>query len=209
MITLHRSGDTSAGFRALLGVEEIRLAPDEEIPLHTHVDVEIITYVLEGSVGHQDALNNGTIIFPGDIHRATAGRGISHTEFNNSESEAARYLQISITPESLGMIPGYEQRMFIEEEAAGRWLLIASRDGRGDTVTIHQDAGLYAAVIEAGEGIDIDLDAGRAGWLRVLRGAIRLNGELLADGDVAEIIDAPGLHLIAADRAELLLFDLA
>jgi len=208
MIRIRRPGESTKGFRALLGIEEIHLAPGETIPVHEHHDVEIITIVLEGSVGHQDAFNNGTIIFPGDIHRATAGRGISHEEFNNSADQPAHYVQIMIRPEGDGLIPGYEQRMFIDEEAAGRWLPLASRDGAGDTVTIHQDATIFIAMPDAGDVLDCAFAAGRRGYLRLLRGAIRLNGERLAAGDAVEIEDERDLPLAADEPSILLLLDL-
>jgi hypothetical protein len=201
-----------SGFRSLLVINEDRVAPDEGFGMHSHKDMEILTYVIAGALEHNDNLNNGTVILPGDVQRMTAGRGIEHAEFNHSETEGVHFLQIWITPRAPGLIPGYEQRTFLDIEKSGRLLLVASGDGREDSVTIHQDADLYLAVLNEGDEVGHTLRDGRGAWLQVARGRVMLGGaesfELRA-GDGAAIVDETAIAIRGIEEAEILLFDLA
>src|SRR6185369_15861348 len=136
------------GFRELRVINEDRVQPREGFPTHPHRDMEIITYVLEGALEHKDSMGNGSVIHPGEVQRMSAGTGITHSEFNHSESELVHFLQIWILPNQEGVKPDYEQKVFPDEEKLNNVRLIASQDGREDSVTIHQDVNLYAAIIE-------------------------------------------------------------
>jgi redox-sensitive bicupin YhaK (pirin superfamily) len=171
--------------------------------------MEIITYVLSGALEHRDSMGNGSVIRPGDVQRMTAGTGVSHSEFNPSESEAVHLLQIWILPKAHGLPPGYEEKAFAEEERRGQMRLIASDDGREGSVTINQDARVYATLLDAGQIVTHPLQPTRHAWLQVARGTVRLNGMELKQGDGAAVSKESELSISAHDRAELLLFDLA
>ncbi len=197
------------GFRSLRVINEDRVAPGAGFPMHSHRDMEIITYVLEGALEHKDSLGNGSIIRPGDGQRMSAGSGIQHSEFNASASEPVHLLQIWIRPAEKGIAPGYEQKSFPAEEKRGRLRLIAAPDGRQGAVTLHQDAALYAAVLAPAEQVEHNLAAGRHAWLQVARGAAELNGVSLEQGDGAAVSEEKQLLIRAQKDAEILLFDLA
>jgi hypothetical protein len=171
--------------------------------------MEIITYVIDGALEHKDSLGTGEVLRPGEVQRMTAGTGIRHSEFNPSPTEPVHLLQIWLTPERRGLTPGYEQTAFPEAERRGRWRLVASRDGRVGSVTIHQDAVVYATLLEPGEAVTHELRPGRHAWVQVARGAVTLNGKPLAEGDGAAVSDERSLTVAATAAAELLLFDLA
>jgi redox-sensitive bicupin YhaK (pirin superfamily) len=196
-------------FRALRVINEDRVAPGAGFPTHPHRDMEIITYVLEGALEHQDSLGNGSVIRPGDGQRMSAGTGIRHSEANASKTEPVHLLQIWILPEKKGLDPGYEQKSFAPEEKRGRLRLIAARDGRDGAVTVHQDVSLYASVLAPGEQVEHRLAPGRHAWLQVARGAVSLNSNSLAQGDGAAVSEEEKLTIRAEKDAELLLFDLA
>jgi redox-sensitive bicupin YhaK (pirin superfamily) len=200
---------THMHFRSLRVINEDRVAPGQGFPTHSHRDMEIITYILSGALEHRDSMGNGSVIRPGDVQRMTAGTGVSHSEFNPSESEAVHLLQIWILPKTHGLTPGYEEKAFAEEERRGRLRLIASDDGREGSVTINQDARVYATLLDAGEIVTHPLQPTRHAWLQVARGTVRLNGMELKQGDGAAVSKESELSISAHDRVELLLFDLA
>jgi len=196
-------------FRTLRVINEDCVQPGEGFGTHAHRDMEIITYVLQGALEHKDSMGNGSIIRPGDVQRMSAGTGVTHSEFNPSKSELVHLLQIWIFPEKKGLKPEYEQKRFEESQKKGRLCLIASRDGREGSVTIHQDASLYAAVLKNGQKLEHSIDKNRHAWIQVARGSISLNGQLLNQGDGAAVSEEKRLEMIGKDDADLLLFDLA
>ncbi len=196
-------------FRALRVINEDRVAPGAGFPTHPHRDMEIITYVLEGALEHQDSLGNGSVIRPGDGQRMSAGTGIRHSEANASKTEPVHLLQIWILPEKKGLDPGYEQKSFALEEKRGRLRLIAARDGRDGAVTVHQNVSLYASVLGSGQQVEHRLARGRHAWLQVARGAVSLNSSSLAQGDGAAVSEEEKLTIRAEKDGEVLLFDLA
>lgn len=191
-------------FSALRVINEDRVAPGAGFPTHPHRDMEIITYVLEGALEHKDSLGTGSVIRPGEVQRMSAGTGIRHSEFNHSPSDPVHFLQIWILPDRRGVTPGYEQKRITLD---GQLRLIASPDGRAGSLTIHQDAHVYAARLNDGETTHA-LASGRRAWVQVARGTLRLNGTSLQAGDGASIEDEPGLRFAADGSAEVLLFDL-
>ncbi len=197
------------GFRSLRVINEDRVQPAHGFPTHGHRDMEIITYVLRGGLAHKDSMGNGSVIRPGELQRMSAGTGVRHSEHNDAPDESVHLLQIWIMPDKLGSTPGYEQKFFADEEKRGRLRLIASTDGRDGSVTVQQDASLYAALLEPGAEVQHELAAGRHAWVQVARGAIELNGQPLAQGDGAAVSDEMTLVFSATQPAELLLFDLA
>ncbi|HKP71842.1 MAG TPA: pirin family protein [Pyrinomonadaceae bacterium] len=196
-------------FRSLRVINEDRVAPGHGFPTHPHRDMEIITYILEGALEHRDSMGNGSQIRPGEVQRMSAGTGVRHSEKNGSTDEPVHLLQIWIMPERQGIAPGYEQKMFEAEEKRGRLRLIASRDGREGSVTIHQDAQLYAALLEPGQEVVHQLPAERHAWLQVARGAVELNGQTLNQGDGAAVSRESQLVIAGRESSEVLLFDLA
>jgi len=196
------------GFRGLRVINEDRVQPGRGFPTHGHRDMEIISYVLTGALEHKDSMGTGSVIRPGDVQRMSAGTGVMHSEFNPSRTEPVHFLQIWILPGTRGLDPSYEQKPFPEAEKRGRLRLIASRDGRDGSVTIHLDASVYAAVLAPGERVALALADGRHAWVQVARGAVTLNGEALGAGDGAALSREPALTLVAVERAEVLVFDL-
>jgi redox-sensitive bicupin YhaK (pirin superfamily) len=196
-------------FRSLRVLNDDRVAAGQGFGMHPHRDMEIITYMLSGALEHKDSLGTGSVIRPGEVQRMSAGTGIRHSEFNPSPTEPAHLLQIWFTPERRGLEPGYEQKAFPEGERRNRWRLVASRDGRDGSVTIHQDAAMYVTSLDAGKTATHERARGRHGWLQVARGAVTLNGEPLQTGDGAAVSDESELTVSATDPAEVVLFDLA
>jgi quercetin 2,3-dioxygenase len=196
------------GFRSLRVINEDFVSPGAGFPTHGHRDMEIVTYILAGGLSHRDSMGNGSVIRPGDVQRMSAGTGVLHSEFNDSEDEPVHLLQIWILPAEQGIAPGYEQTAFAEEERRGRLRLVASPDGREGSVRIHQDASLYASVLDAGARVEHELRPGRHAWLQVARGAVELNGQALGQGDGAAVSDETRLSVAAAEASEVLLFDL-
>jgi quercetin 2,3-dioxygenase len=197
------------GYRSLRVINEDRVRQGRGFPTHPHKDMEIISYVLEGALEHRDSMGNGSVIRPGEVQRMSAGTGVTHSEKNHSQSEAAHFLQIWIIPDRQGLAPGYEQKMYSDEEKRGRLRLIASPDGRDGSVTVHQDASLYAGLLDPGQEATHSLAEGRYGWLQVARGAVALGGRQLKQGDGAGISDEPSLKIEGLEPSEILLFDLA
>ena len=196
------------GFRSLRVINDDRITPGAGFPTHGHRDMEIVSYVLEGALDHQDSMGNGSTIAAGDVQRMSAGTGVMHSEFNHSQSEPGHFLQIWILPERKGLPPGYEQRTFSVEEKRGRLRLVASRDGRDGSVTIHQDAELYATVLEPGERVAHGLRPGRGAWVQVATGSVLVNGTALEAGDGATVTGESALEIEGKETAEVLLFDL-
>lgn len=198
------------GFRSLRVINEDKVKPGYGFPTHPHRDMEIITYVLEGSLEHKDSMGTGSVIRPGEVQKMSAGTGVRHSEFNHSKSEPVHLLQIWILPEKEGIKPTYEQKPIPSEEKKGKLRLVASpRPGNG-AVTLYQDAELYAAELSDGEAVQYPLKRGRYAWLQVVRGKVNLNGKDLAAGDGAAISQEDALKITgAAASSEVLLFDLA
>lgn len=208
------------GFRNLRVVNEDRVAPGMGFGKHPHRDMEIISYVLEGSLEHRDSIGTGSVIKPGDVQRMSAGSGVLHSEFNASKTEPVHFLQIWILPSERGAPPGYEQKSFSKEEKAGRLRLVASPDGHDGSVTVHADASLHAGLFCRGQSVEVPLKPGRHVWVHVASGAVLVNGRELGTGDSAGISDEAtlrieGIHEArsgaeapAPNGAEVLVFDL-
>ncbi|MBL8502910.1 MAG: pirin family protein [Rhodocyclaceae bacterium] len=196
------------GWSALRVINEDVVAPGMGFGTHGHRDMEIVTWILDGALEHKDSMGNGATIRPGEAQRMSAGKGVLHSEFNPSQEASTHLLQIWIEPNVRGVKPSYEQTFFPPEERRGRLRLIASSDGREGSVTIHQDAALYAALLAPGEAVRHALAPGRRAYLHVARGAVQLESQSLRDGDGAKIADEDVLEIAATEDAEILLFDL-
>jgi redox-sensitive bicupin YhaK (pirin superfamily) len=197
------------GFGTLRVINEDRVAPGMGFGKHPHRDMEIISYVLEGALEHKDSLGTGSVIRPGDVQRMSAGTGVFHSEFNASPDELVHFLQIWIEPNRRGVAPGYEQKSFSTEDKKGRLRLIVSPDGADGSVQIHQDARVYAGVLDGDDAASYVLENGRSAYLHVARGAIQVNGTPLKAGDGAKITGERELRLAQGEGAEVLLFDMA
>jgi redox-sensitive bicupin YhaK (pirin superfamily) len=197
------------GFRALRVINEDRVAGGGGFGEHPHRDMEILSYVLEGELGHKDSMGNGSVIRPGDVQRMSAGTGVRHSEQNASRKDGVHFLQIWIQPDRGGHAPGYEQKAFPRQERQGRLRLVASADGRDGSVTIHQDASLYVTNLDGDEQARLELAPGRHAWVQVARGSVELNGERLEAGDGAALSDERAIALARGQGAEVLVFDLA
>ncbi|MBE9166500.1 pirin family protein [Pleurocapsales cyanobacterium LEGE 06147] len=197
------------GFRSLRVINDDRVVPGAGFSSHSHRDMEIITYVLDGALEHKDSLGNGAVIYPGDAQIMSAGTGITHSEFNPSSTEPVHFLQIWIIPNRQDLQPRYEQKHFPLETRRGKLQLIVDPQGREGAVTIHQDVQIYAAILDVGETITYDLECERYGWLQVARGTVQLNGEELREGDGVQMLGGQHLDISTLNSAELLLFDLA
>ncbi|MDR9401997.1 MAG: pirin family protein [Halothece sp. Uz-M2-17] len=197
------------GFSHLRVINEDRIQPSQGFPTHSHKDMEIISYVLEGALEHKDSIGNGSVIRPGDVQRMSAGTGIAHSEFNASETERVHLLQIWIIPNQAGIEPSYEQKHFSQSEKQGKLKLVVSPDGRDDSLKMHQDAYLYVAVLDEGNYVNYVTNDNRSIWIQIARGSVEVNGQILQAGDGAGIIEETDLELIAtSDNTEILLFDL-
>ena len=197
------------GFRALRVINEDRVQPGRGFGTHHHEDMEIITYVLDGALAHEDSLGNGATIRPGEVQRMSAGTGIDHSEFNHSSDAVVHFLQIWILPERRGLAPGYEQRAFRLAKTGSELLLVASRNGRDGSVTVHQNVAIFAGRLAAGARVEHALSAGRHAWLQVARGDALVNGQRVSAGDGLAASDEDRLAITAEGDCELLLFDLA
>lgn len=195
------------GFRSLRVINEDRVAPSAGFPTHRHQNMEIVSYVLDGALEHKDSMGTGSVIRPGDVQRMSAGTGVAHSEFNASKTDGVHFLQIWMLPDRSGHTPGYEQRHFDAASKRGRLRLVASSDGRDGSVSIHQDAAIYAGLFDGAERAEHVVTANRAAWVHVARGTITVNGERLSAGDAAAIAD--NVVLEAGEGAEVLVFDLA
>lgn len=197
------------GFRALRVINDDRIAAGTGFGTHGHHDMEIVTYVTEGVLEHRDSMGEHSIIRPGEVQRMSAGTGIRHSEYNASRSEPLKLLQIWLLPAEEGLVPGYEQKLFADEEKRNRLCLIAAPDGRDGALTIHQDVSLYAAKLDAGGVLHHPLAAGRGAWLQMVSGQVLLNDHPLRAGDGAAVEGEGELAITAGEASEFLLFDLA
>lgn len=196
------------GFSNLRVINDDTVSPRGGFGTHGHRDMEIISYVLDGALRHEDSLGNGSVIRPGDVQRMSAGTGVRHSEFNASDLEAVHFLQIWLIPEVNGLKPSYEQKAFSDEDKRGRLRLVGSRDGREGSVTIHQNVDLYATRLLDGDRVRHQLAAGRKGWVQVAKGRAMFNGEPLEPGDGVAIEGPVTIALAGLSDAELLLFDM-
>jgi len=196
------------GFQQLRVINEDRVQPGRGFGTHAHQDMEIMTYVLEGALAHKDSMGNGSVIRPGDVQRMSAGTGVTHSEHNASQADLVHFLQIWILPERRGIAPGYEQKAFAEQEKRDTLRLIASRDGREGSITIHQDVDVYATVLGPGKAVRLALRPERHAWVQVARGSVTLNGTPLQQSDGAALSREAEIELIAAAPAEALVFAL-
>lgn len=207
------------GFRDLRVINEDRVQPSKGFDTHSHRDMEILTYVIDGALEHKDSLGNGSVMRPGDVQRMSAGTGVTHSEYNHSDRELVHFLQIWILPEREGIDPSYEQKLFPAQDRRGRLRLVASPDARDGSVRVHQDVALRAGLLDAGETVHHDLAKGRHAWVQVVRGQVDLTsrkdgkpgskGTALDAGDGAAVSDEPRVVLHALAPAEVLVFDLA
>ena len=197
------------GFRSLRVINEDRVTPSAGFTSHSHQDMEILTYVLEGALEHKDSLGNGSVIRPGELQIMSAGTGITHSEFNHSQTDPVHFLQIWLLPNQVGLAPRYEQREFSLTQKQGQLLLIGANDGREGAIKIHQDADLYVAILDSGNTISYHIPSDRYAWVQVANGIITLNGEELRQGDGVQLRGNRPLEIQTQIGAEILLFDLA
>jgi len=196
------------GFRSLRVINDDRVQPGQGFGMHGHRDMEIVTYVLDGALEHQDSMGNGSLIRAGELQRMTAGTGVYHSEFNPSDEEWVHLYQIWLLPQRKGLKPSYEELAVGEEEKRGRFRLVASPDGAAGSLTIHQDARLYLTSLSPGEDAAHEIEPGRAAWLQVLRGSVNVLGHDLAAGDGVAVTDESAVSVQATVPYEALLFDL-
>jgi quercetin 2,3-dioxygenase len=197
------------GFRALRVINEDRVAGGQGFGKHSHRDMEIISYVLEGRLEHKDSMGTGEVIRPDDVQRMSAGTGVVHSEFNASPRDPVHFLQIWLVPDRRGIAPSYEQKTFRRQDKIGRLRLVASPDGADGSVTIHSDATMLAGVFDAGQTAEHALAPGRHAWVHVARGNARVNGTDVAAGDAVALSQERTVRIEGIDASELLVFDLA
>ncbi len=197
------------GFRTLRVMNEDRVQPGQGFGMHPHRDMEIVTYVLQGALEHKDSMGNGEVLRPGEFQRMSAGTGITHSEFNPSQTELVHLYQIWLLPERLGIEPSYEQKRFDDAEMTNRLRLVASPDASGGSLMIHQDACVHLAKLVASKKIGHEFSPDRHAWLQVLRGSVTLNGTELAAGDGAAVSGESHLEVVATSDSELMLLNLS
>jgi redox-sensitive bicupin YhaK (pirin superfamily) len=202
------------GFRSLRVINDDRVAPARGFGTHGHRDMEIISYVLEGALAHNDSMGTGSVIVPGDVQRMSAGTGVAHSEFNASKSEPVHFLQIWLEPRRRGIEPSYEQKSFSTADKQGRLRVVAAEDAREGSVQIHTDAVVYAGRFAKGESADLPIAPGRHVWVQVAKGEVIANGTTLSTGDGAALsgesaLSIRGLAESSEESAEILVFDLA
>ena len=197
------------GFRALRVINDDRVQPARGFGTHSHANMEIISYVLEGALQHRDSMGTGSVIRPGDVQKMSAGRGVSHSEYNASPTEPVHFLQIWIEPNQQGIAPSYEQKAFADQEKKGRLRLVASPDARDGSLKLHADALVYSGLFDMGERAELALTPGRHAWVHVARGKVRVNGRDLAAGDGVALSDEPHVQLEGGEGGEVIVFDLA
>ena len=197
------------GYRSLRVINEDRVEGGQGFGTHPHRNMEIITYILEGELEHKDSMGNGSIIKPGDVQYMSAGKGVLHSEFNASKTLPVHLAQIWILPKVSGLAPSYHQKYFSENDRLNNLKLVASADGRLDSIKINQDADLYASILEKGHSLNHEISTDRGIWLQLLRGEVNINNQSLIAGDGISIESIPGLTIKGlAARSEFLLFDL-
>jgi quercetin 2,3-dioxygenase len=197
------------GFRSLRVINEDRVDANKGFPTHGHRDMEIISYVLDGALEHEDSTGESQVLRPGEVQRMSAGTGVYHSEYNASASEPVHFLQIWIVPDRRGLAPEYEQKLFPDEEKKNALRLLVSPDGENGSIRIHQDARIYGSLLDPDVSIEHGLGKDRHVWVQLARGSIELEGQRLEAGDGASISDVAKISMRGIDRAELLLFDLA
>jgi quercetin 2,3-dioxygenase len=197
------------GFRSLRVINEDWVQPSKGFPTHSHRDMEIVTWVLDGALEHKDSMGNGSVIRPGEAQLMRAGTGVTHSEYNQSSSEPVHLLQIWILPEREGLTPAYEQKEFPVAERRNRLRPIVAAGGVDGALPIRQDTTIYASVLDAGAELTHGFAPGRFGWVQIARGSVRIDDAELAQGDAAAIGDEASIRISSAGGAELLLFDLA
>lgn len=196
------------GFSDLLVINEDRVRPGRGFDTHGHRDMEIFSYVLEGGLAHRDSMGTGAVIQPGDVQMMSAGSGVLHSEYNASDEAPVHFLQIWILPDRKGVTPRYQQRHFAPAEKRGRLRLIISPDGAEGSLSVYQDARVYAGLLDGDETQHFELPANRFAYLHVARGALEVNGQRLAAGDAVKLRDTRNIVLAKGEQAEVLLFDL-
>ena len=196
------------GFGPLRVINEDRITPGAGFGTHAHRDMEIISYVLEGELAHKDSIGTGSVIRPGDVQRMSAGSGVRHSEFNHSQEKGAHFLQIWIQPNLTGVAPSYEEKRFPAEEKQGRLRLIASNDGRDGSVSMHQDACLYAGLFDGAQSAEMPLAPGRLAYVHAVRGELSVNGVRLQAGDAVKLVAEECVKVGDGTLAEVLVFDL-
>jgi len=196
------------GFGNLRVINEDRIAAGQGFGTHGHRDMEIISYVMSGSLAHKDNMGNGTAILPGDVQRLSAGRGVMHSEFNHERAGQTHFLQIWIQPNVTGIDPGYEQKSFADSDKRGQLRLVASPDAAQGSVKLHADARLYAGLFDGDEEARLTLDPARLSYVQLIRGELSVNGQALVAGDAAKLVSESQLHLSHGRDAEVLVFDL-
>jgi len=197
------------GYGSLRVINEDRVQPGQGFGTHGHRDMEIISYVISGSLEHRDSMGNGSVIRPGDVQRMSAGTGVQHSEYNHSATDMVHFLQIWILPERNGLVPGYEQKHFTIDDRRNRLRLVATRDGRDGSLVVHQDADLYASVLNDGSRVEHRLAPGRKAWIQVIAGSLDIGDARLDAGDGAALAGTERLALTALGETEFLLFDMA
>ncbi|MEO1341386.1 MAG: pirin family protein [Cyanobacteria bacterium J06635_13] len=198
------------GFASLRVINEDKVTPAQGFGTHGHRDMEIISYVLAGELEHRDSMGNGSVIRPGDVQRMSAGTGVRHSEFNASKENPVHFLQIWILPETQGLEPSYEEKNFSSEIEQGKLTLVGSRDGRDNSVTIHQDVNLYLGSLGESDRLNYQIAEDRAVWLQVTQGKVKLNEQLLEAGDGAAISDETEIAITGSSLdSEILMFDMA
>jgi len=195
-------------FRSLRVLNEDRILPAAGFPTHSHRDMEIISYVLKGALEHRDSIGTGSIIYPGDVQRMSAGTGVSHSEYNHSKVEEAHFFQIWIVPDTKGLAPGYEQKTF-GDERRNQLRLVASRSAEAGSVKVSQDIRFWATLLDAGVELIHSLGSYQYGWLQLASGRIQVNGEIMNPGDGAAVSEETQLSIKALEPAEFLVFDLS
>jgi redox-sensitive bicupin YhaK (pirin superfamily) len=197
------------GFGPLRVINEDRIEPAQGFGMHGHRDMEIITYIIDGALEHQDSMGNGSVIRRGDVQRMTAGTGVMHSEFNHLEDAETHLLQIWILPERDGLQPGYEEKAFSEDDKRNQLQLVASQNPRDGSLKIHQDVDLFSSILETGRQVSHEFGTGRKGWIQVVRGRLNVNDHDAGPGDGLSLDDAGRVAITAADESEFLLFDMA
>jgi redox-sensitive bicupin YhaK (pirin superfamily) len=197
------------GFGNLRVINEDRIAPGTGFGTHGHRDMEIVSYVLDGALGHKDSIGNGATIVPGDVQRMSAGRGIAHSESNAAAGKTTHFLQIWLLPERSGITPGYQQKAFADADKRGRLRLVASPDGRDGSVQLNADASMHAGLFDGAERAELALDPERLAYVHVARGQVHVNGQALTAGDAARLDGETHLVIDRGQQAEVIVFDLS
>ena len=196
------------GFRQLRVINEDVVAPGRGFGAHQHENMEIISIVMEGALAHKDSTGGNGVLRRGEVQRMSAGTGVVHSEFNGSETEPVHFFQIWILPERPGVTPGYEQKLFPDDERRGRLRLVVAPGGTDGALNIHQDARVYSSMLDAGQRIEHTIGEGRGVWIQVAKGSLTVNGTALKTGDGAAVENESRIEMVADEAAEILLFDL-